>query len=299
VDDLHGANALLTGAAGGLGGHIARALATRGVRIAASGRRIEPLERLCRDLRRNGMVAEPVIADLSDREQTAGLVARAEAIVGPLDLLISNAGLEPPGAYTAFSDAELLEVAEVNLLAPMLLARHALPGMLARGRGHVVMISSLAGRGGNAFNVPYATTKAGLVGCTRSLRAELAGTPVSASVICPGLIANDGMYADIQREFGVNAPVALRAVDPDRVAEAVVQAITGDRPDMLMTGWPMRPLLAIQELAPRLAERLIVATGAPRFFRTVAELAGRGLVIGKAECADDNAQRYTRNEPAA
>jgi 3-oxoacyl-[acyl-carrier protein] reductase len=68
VDDLREANALLTGAAGGLGGHIARALATRGVRIAASGRRIEPLERLCRDLRRNGAVAEPVIADLADRE---------------------------------------------------------------------------------------------------------------------------------------------------------------------------------------------------------------------------------------
>ena len=118
------------------------------------------------------------------------------------------------------------------------------------------MISSLAGRAGNAFNVPYGTTKAGLVGCTRSLRAELEGTPVGASVICPGFIANDGMYADIQREFGVNASVALRAVDPERVADAVVQAATDDRPDMLITGWPMRPLLAIQELAPRVAERL-------------------------------------------
>ena len=240
-----------------------------------------------------------MIADLSDREQAGGLVERAEAIVGPLDLLISNAGLEPPGAYTAFTDAELLEFAEVNLLAPMVLARHALPGMLARGRGHIVMVSSLAGRGGNAFNVPYATTKAGLVGCTRSLRAELEGTPVSASVICPGLIANDGMYADMQREFGVNAPGPLRAVDPERVADAVVEAITRDRPDMLVTGWPMRPLLAIQELAPRVAERLIVATGAPRFFRTVAELAGRGLVIGNPESADRNAGAYARKEPAA
>jgi short-subunit dehydrogenase len=286
VDNLGGANALLTGAAGGLGRHIAGALATRGVRIAVSGRRIEPLERLCLDLRRIGAVAEPVIADLSDRQQTAELVERAEAIIGPLDLLVNNAGLEPPGAYTAFSDGDLLEVAEVNLLAPMLLTRHALPGMLARGRGHVVMISSLAGRGGNAFNVPYATTKAGLLGCARSLRAELEGTPVGVSVICPGFIANDGMYADIQREFGVNAPVALRAVDPDRVAHAVVQAITRDRPDMLITGWPMRPLLAIQELMPRVAERLIFATGAPRFFQKLAELSGHNLAIGRAEIAD-------------
>jgi short-subunit dehydrogenase len=164
-------------------------------------------------------------------------VARAEAIVGPIDLPINNAGLEPSGAYTAFTDAELLEVAEINLLAPMLLTRHALPGMLARRRGHIVMISSLAGRAGNAFNVPYATTKAGLVSCAQSLRAELEGTPVSASVVCPGFIANDGMYADIQREFGVNAPVALRAVDPERVADAVMQAVTDDRPDILITGW--------------------------------------------------------------
>ena len=161
------------------------------------------------------------------------------------------------------------------------------------------MISSLAGRGGNAFNIPYATTKAGLVGCARSLRAELEGTPVSASVICPGFIATDGMYADIQREFGVSAPVVLRAVDPDRVADAVVQAVTGDRPDMLITGWPMRPLLAIQELAPRVAERLIVATGAPRFFQTIAELAGRGSVIGTAASADRNAGPLARTEPPA
>jgi short-subunit dehydrogenase len=299
VDDLRDASALLTGAAGGLGGHIARALATRGVRIAASGRRIEPLERLCRDLRRDGAVAEPVIADLSDREQTAGLVQRAEALIGPLDLLINNAALEPPGAYTAFTQSELLEVAEVNLLAPMVLTRAALPGMLARGRGHVVMIASLAGRGGNAFNVPYATTKAGLLGCARSLRAELEGTPVSASVICPGFIAKDGMYADIQRDFGVNAPVALRAVDPNRVAEAVVQAITGDRPDVLITGWPMRPLLVIQEFAPRLAERLVAATGAPRFFRTVSELVGRGPAIGTTGSADRHTEARAGHGPPA
>ncbi len=297
MEDLHGANALLTGAAGGLGRYIAYALAAQGARIAASGRRIEPLEQLCRDLRRDGAVAEPLIADLSDREQTVGLVERAEAIIGPLDLLINNAALEPPGAFTAFTDAELLEVAEVNLLAPMLLTRQALPGMLARGRGHVVMISSLAGRGGNAFNVPYATSKAGLVGCARSLRAELEGTPVSASVICPGFIASDGMYAEIQREFRVNAPVALRAVDPDRVADAVIHAITRNRPDVLVTGWPMRPLLAIQALMPKIAERLVVATGAPRFFRTVAELTGRGPVIENHQAVNDSARPQATTEP--
>lgn len=297
MDDLRGANALLTGAAGGLGRHIAAALAARGARIAACGRRIEPLEQLCRELRRDGAVIEPLIADLADRDQTAGLIERAEGVIGPLDLLINNAALEPPGAFTAFSEAELLEVAEVNLLAPVLLTREALPGMLARGRGHIVMISSLAGRSGNAFNVPYATTKAGLVGMARSLRAELTDTPVSASVICPGFIATDGMYADIQREFGVNAPLALRAVDPDRVTDAVIDAIMTDRSDVLVTGWPMRPLLGIQAFLPRLAERLVVATGAPRFFRTVAELTGRGPFAGIARMPTHGTDAPAANEP--
>jgi short-subunit dehydrogenase len=274
VDQLRGTNALLTGAAGGLGRHIAHALAAEGVRLAVSGRNPETLEDLCAELRASGAAAEPVVADLADPEQVAGLVGRAEAAVGPLDLVVSNAGLELAAAYPAFSDEELLSIAQVNLLAPMVLARHALPGMLDRGRGHVVVIASLAGRGGNAYNVLYATTKAGLVGFARSLRAELAGGPVGASVICPGFIAQDGMYAAFQ-ELGVDAPLALRAVAPERVARAVVEAIAHDRPDTLVTGWPMRPLLALQELAPRAADGVVRAFGAGRFFAAVAERTGR------------------------
>jgi short-subunit dehydrogenase len=274
VDELRGANALLTGAAGGLGRHVAHALAAQGVRLAVSGRHLDTLEHLCRELRAGGATAEPVLADLADPGDVAGLVELAEATIGPLDLLVSNAGVELAAAYPALTDEELAEIAQVNLLAPMVLARHALPGMLARGRGHIVIVSSLAGRGGNAYNVLYATTKAGLVGLARSLRAELADSPVGASVICPGFIAHDGMYAQFQ-EVGVNAPLALRAVEPERVARAVVDAIVDDRPDVLVTGWPMRPLLAIQELAPRLAERIVRATGAGRFFAAVAERTGR------------------------
>jgi short-subunit dehydrogenase len=209
VDDLSGSNALLTGAAGGLGRHIARALAARGVRLALSGRQAAPLDELCGELRRRGARAEPVLADLSDLAQAAVLVEQAEAAIGPIDLLVSNAGLELPAAYPAFTDDELAAITRVNLVAPMVLARHALPGMLARERGHIVTVSSLAGRGGNAYNVLYATTKAGLVGFTRSLRAELDGTPVGAGVICPGFIAGDGMYARM-RELGVDAPAAPR-----------------------------------------------------------------------------------------
>ncbi len=277
VDDLSGSNALLTGAAGGLGRHIARALAARGVRLALSGRQAAPLDELCDELRARGARAETVLADLSDLAQAALLVEQAEAAIGPIDLLVSNAGLELPAAYPAFTDDELAAITRVNLVAPMVLARHALPGMLARGRGHIVTVSSLAGRGGNAYNVLYATTKAGLVGFTRSLRAELDGTPVGAGVVCPGFIAGDGMYAEM-RALGVDAPMALRAVAPETVATAVVEAIVHDRADVLVTGWPMRPLLAVQEIAPSLAARVVAATGASRFFATLVQRSGRDSV---------------------
>jgi short-subunit dehydrogenase len=270
VNDVAGTNALLTGAAGGIGRHIARALGDAGVRLAVSGRHGDSLEELCDSLHAHGIAAMPVVADLADPEQTAGLIGRAEEAIGPLDLLVNNAGLETAAAYPAFTDSELALLTQVNLVAPMVLSRHVLPGMLERGRGHIVTVSSLAGRGGNAYNVVYATTKAGLVGFARSLRAELDGTPVGASVICPGFVAHDGMYAEMQ-QLGLNAPLALRAVEPERVARAVLDAITRDEPDVLITGWPMRPLLAIQEMAPRLAQRITDVTGARDFFARVAE----------------------------
>lgn len=274
VHELRATNGLLTGAAGGLGRHIARALAARGVRLVLSGRDPRTLEPLAAELRERGAVAEVVLADLADLGQAAELIDRAQQTIGPLDLLVNNAGIEVAARYPAFTDTELASIVQVNLVAPMVLTRHVLTGMLARGRGHIVTVSSLAGRGGNAYNALYATTKAGLVGFARSLRAELADTPVGASVICPGFVARDGMYARMQ-EQGVNAPTLLRAVEPERIAQAVIEAIVRDRPDVLVTGWPMRPLLGVQEVAPRLAERIIAATGAADFFAELVARTGR------------------------
>jgi NAD(P)-dependent dehydrogenase (short-subunit alcohol dehydrogenase family) len=159
------------------------------------------------------------------------------------------------------------------------------------------MESSLAGRGGSANNALYASTKAGLVGFTRSLRAELAGTPVSASAICPSFIARDGMYARMQ-EDGVNAPFLLRAVAPERVAAAVLTAIVHDRPDMLVTGWPMRPLLALQEISPRITERAVAMTGAGRFSRP-ARRPGRPRRTGAAGAGGPHGNRPASRADAA
>jgi short-subunit dehydrogenase len=274
MEDLRGSRALVTGAAGGLGRYITHALAEEGVSLALSGRQAGPLEELCRELRASGVHAEPVLADLVESDQAAGLVARAEAAIGPLDLLINNAGIEVAAPYSAFTDDELADITRVNLIAPMVLTRHVLPGMLERGRGHIVTISSLAGRGGIAYNALYATTKAGLIGFARSIRAELAGTPVGSSVICPGFVAREGMYARME-EAGLKAPLLLHAVEPERVGRAVVRAITEDRPEILVSSLPLRPLFAIQELAPRVAERIVAATGAADFFEHLSERRGR------------------------
>ena len=118
MDELRGTNALLTGAAGGLGRHIARALAGQGVGLALSGRHAEPLDELCSELRQRGVRAEPVLADLTDLGHAAALVERAEATIGPLDLLVNNAGIEVVAAYSAFTDDELAAVTRLNLIAP-------------------------------------------------------------------------------------------------------------------------------------------------------------------------------------
>lgn len=265
---LDGATALMTGAAGGLGTHLARALAGRGVDLALSGRNEAALAALCDELRARGVRAEAVAADLSDPRQAAGLFARAEAAVGPVDLLVNNAGVEETVPYPGLDDDELQAMVAVDLVAPMLLARHALAAMTARGRGHVVNVGSLAGKGGVPYEAVYATTKAGLVGLTRSLRAELRGSPVGVSIVCPGFVSGDGMYARMEG-LGVRAPLPLRPVPPARVVDAVLAAIERDVPEVLVSATPMRPLLALQELAPRLAERITVGLGTRRFFGAV------------------------------
>jgi short-subunit dehydrogenase len=274
MEQLRRANALLTGAAGGIGRHIAMALAAEGVNLVLTGRRREPLDELAAEIGASGPRAKVVTADLGELEQAGSLVEEAEAAIGPLDLLVNNAGVESPAAYPAFTDAELDSIVRINLLAPMVLARRVLPGMLHRGHGHVVTLSSLAGKGGTAYDVPYGTTKAGLVGLMRSLRVELVGTPVGASVVCPSFVAGEGMYGRLE-DLGLKAPLPLRPVAPDRVASAVVRVIREDRGEVIVAARPMRPLFVLQELAPRVAERITLATGARDFFAKVAEREGR------------------------
>jgi short-subunit dehydrogenase len=274
VQDLQGRNALVTGGSGGIGVHIARALAQEGMNIVVSGRRQDALASVVDELRATGVQAEAVSADLALREQVDSLVDRAEEAIGPLDVLVNNAGLELSGSFTKLSADELSGMVDVNLTAPMLLARAALPGMLERGRGHVVFMSSLAGKTGPAYQASYAATKAGLIGLTQSLRGEYFGAAVGFSVICPGFVAGDGMYERMVAA-GVSSNRIMSHTTIEKVADRVVRAIREDQPEVVESGSPVRPLLALAQMSPRLAEQMMRRIGATDMFRRAAAIHGR------------------------
>jgi short-subunit dehydrogenase len=274
MEQLRGRTALVTGASGGIGRQIARRLARDGVNVVISGRREEVLAELVTDLRGQGVSAEAVPADLGDLSQIDPLIERSEAALGPIDILVNNAGIEITSAFTGYSREELTGMVDVNLTAPTLLTHRVVPGMLERGRGHVVFISSLGGKVGPAYNEPYGATKAGLIGLNQSLRAEYRQAPIGFSVICPGFVAGDGMYQRMVDE-GVKSNRLLGETTLDKVAEAVVEAIRRDRPEIVEGGAPVRPMLALAQLSPRLAERLVEKFGGTEIFRRAAQSRGR------------------------
>jgi short-subunit dehydrogenase len=274
MEQLSGRTALVTGATGGIGRHIARRLAGDGMNAIVSGRREDVLAEVVAELRELGVRAEAVPADLGDLSQVDPLIERAEAALGPIDVLVNNAGIEITAAFTSYSREELTTMVAVNLTAPMLLTHRVVPGMLARGHGHVVFISSLAGKVGPAYNEPYAATKAGLIGLNQSLRAEYRHAPIGFSVVCPGFTTGDGMYQRMTEE-GVRSNRLLGETTVEKVADAVVEAIRHDRAEIIESGSPVRPLLALSQVAPGAVERLTERTGATELFRRTAESRGR------------------------
>lgn len=271
---LRGGVALVTGSSGGLGTHIARRLAREGMDVAISGRREEALRKLQPEIEALGVRCEAVPVDLSDRSSLPGLLERTQAALGPIDLLVNNAGIETIGAFTAHAPEELTESVEVNLVAPMLLSRLVLPSMLQRGRGHIVFMSSVAGKIGPAYNEPYAASKAGLIALTQSLRAEYIDAPVGFSVVCPGFIAGDGMYQRMA-EQGHRSNRLMGETSIEKITEAVLRAIVKDIPEVVESGTPLRPMLAVQQLAPGIAERIAPRFGVTKFFGDVAAVRER------------------------
>jgi short-subunit dehydrogenase len=260
IVELKGATILLTGATGGLGQAIAGALDGAGARVLLSGRRADLLEEVCARL---GDGSACLAADLSQRGGPAELAGRA----GAVDVLVANAGLPGSGRLDGFTPEEIDRALDVNLRAPMQLTRALLPGMLERGRGHLVFVSSLSGKVASSGSCVYSATKFGLRGFAAGLREDLHLSGVGVTVVFPGFVSEVGMFA----ESGARLPRWVGMVKADQVADAVVRGIERDRAEIDVAPLSLRAGTFAGSLAPVTAARMQRKLGSDRIARKIAE----------------------------
>ncbi len=265
---------LLTGASGGFGIHFVKAFANLRVRLVLAAFPGNDLQEIRAEIEKQGCESIDMICDLRDPGQRLKLVETALNRFGRVDVLVNNAGIEFTAFYHELSEAQIAAVLGVNLEAPMMLTRLLLPTMLAQKRGHIINISSLAGKSGPGFQEPYAATKAGLIAFTQSLRSTYRSLGVSASVIVPGFV-EAGIYSRLKALTGMSAPVWLGTSQPESVVQAVLRAMESDRPEIIVNPIPIRPLLAFTALFPRGGEWLTGKIGTDNFFRRAVEIGKR------------------------
>jgi short-subunit dehydrogenase len=241
--EIGGRRVLLTGASGGIGEAIARALHVRGATLVLSGRRAEVLEALKQQLAER---TEVIPADLSRADGVRELLEKA----GDIDILVANAALPGSGRLDGFTPEEIDRTIDVNLRAPMQMARDLAPRMAERGGGQLVFISSMSGKIAAGGGSVYSATKFGLRGFAASLRDELHGK-VGVTVVSPGFVSDRGMFADAD----IKIPSYVRMVSPQQVADAVVKGIESDKGDIDVAPLPMRASAWLAAIAPELVAK--------------------------------------------
>ncbi len=221
MTDLTGKNALVTGASGGIGAAIARALHGAGATVGLSGTRVDPLESLAVEL---GERAHVMPCNLSDAEAVDALPKEAAAAMGSLDILVNNAGITRDNLFMRMSDEEWQSVLDVNLTSTMRLCRGALRGMMKARWGRIVNISSVVGATGNPGQGNYAASKAGMVGMSKSLAYEVASRGITVNCVAPGFIetAMTEKLTDDQKDKILTQIPAGRMGTPDEIAAATL-----------------------------------------------------------------------------
>jgi short-subunit dehydrogenase len=255
--NLGGRTVLVTGATGGLGQAIARALARRGATLILSGRRPEVLAELAGELR-----ARTEVCDLAERAD----VERLAAAAADADVLVANAGVPASGLIGSMSLEQLDRALDVNLRAPMVLARLLSERMAARGGGHIVFLNSTSGKTGTVGQSVYCAAKFGLRGYAQGIREDLRPLGIGVSSVFPGFIRDAGMFHD----SGATLPGYVGTRTPDDVARAVVDAIEHDRSEVDVAPLPVRLGSAVQGLVPELAARVQRRLGADEIAARVA-----------------------------
>jgi uncharacterized protein len=249
--NLAGRTVLLTGATGGLGHAIARRMRRAGAELVLTGRRAEVLEPLAAE-----MGARSLAVDLADAEAVLRLASDCTEV----DVLVANAGLPGTGQLTSFSVEQIDRAIAVNLRAPMVLARELAEHMVARRSGHMVFMSSLAGKVGTPRGAVYSATKFGLRGLAQSLREDLRPSGVGVSAIFPGFVRDAGMFHDT----GTKLPPGVGTVSPEDVADAVLRAIERNRGEIDVAPVSLRAGAKAAGLAPDLAATVSRKLGGQR-----------------------------------
>ena len=219
--DLSGKSALVTGASGGIGGAIAKALHAQGATVGLSGTRTEPLEKLKAEL---GERAHVLPADLGDAAAIEGLLKSADAALGGIDILVNNAGMTRDNLAMRMKDEDWQKVIDVNLTAGFRLARGAMRGMMKKRWGRIIGITSVVGVTGNPGQANYAAAKAGMIGMSKSLAQEVASRGITVNCVAPGFIETQmtGALNDDQKARIMTAVPAGRLGQSDEIAAAVV-----------------------------------------------------------------------------
>lgn len=240
-----GSRVLLTGASGGIGRAIARALHSRGATLVASARHREALEELRAAL---GERVEPLPADLAERDAALALAHAA----GPVDVLVANAALPASGPVLEYDARAIDRSLDVNLRAPIQLTRALLPGMLERGRGQLVYIASMSGKVATVGTALYSASKFGLRGFSAALRDDLHGSPVGVTTVFPSFVRDAGLFA----ETGVELPRWVGMPTPEDVARAVLRGIDRGGGEIDVAPLPLRAGALVASLAPALSARV-------------------------------------------
>lgn len=235
-------NVLVTGATGGIGHAIARAFGNRGASLTLTGRRAAVLDDLVAEVG-----GRAVSCDLSDRDQVQRLAD--DVIAAAVDVYVANAALPASGVFTELTQEQIDRMLEVNLRAPIALARALAPHMIERGRGHMVFISSLSGKAAGPASSMYAATKFGLRGFALSLREDLREQRVGVSTVLPGFIRDAGMFADAE----IALPPGVGTRTPEQVADAVVRAVERNRAEVEVAPVPLRIGATFAGAAPQIA----------------------------------------------
>jgi short-subunit dehydrogenase len=280
--DLEGATAIVTGGSRGIGPYIAEALAGQGAKVALVARSAAELEANARRLSSSGAQVVAFAADVTSARQRRELIKAVEDRLGPVDVLVNNAGGDLQREFHNLTEDEIQSVLELNLTSALMLTRLVLPGMLERGHGHVVNVSSMAGRVSFPYTEAYAAAKDGLIAFTRVLRADYRARGVSGSTLILGPVGEAGVGARTAEEVGLKLP-PVGLVSPAKIAKLTVKAIRSDKAELAVLPGPGKLLRGLMDRFPGVGPAMNRATGATKTMRAVAEYREREAQLASAE----------------